>query len=350
MIIMTSHGFRWVRLLVAGFVLLVSAGAAFAVEVDGVIGEGEYADELTLAGGDFVVYWTLDQDTVHFALRGRTEGWLAIGIDPAVAMDQADMIFGWVDSGGTVGARDCFSTGLFGPHPDDEQLGGTRDLPAFAGSERGGFTSFEFTRPVNTGDPYDKPLDRSRDVRIIWALGDSDDTLSRHVRRGGGTLPLAADGAASGGLPAAGGGAGQLGRDLYSLLYPFHGILMGTAFAFLFVGMFLPRYFKGKKWWLKTHRRVGIAGGVMGVVAVSIAAFMIARTTRMHLRVVHSYVGLATIAMMVYTPSLGHFMLKIRKNPTAAKRYRSVHRWVGRITLLLMAVTIILGLFQAGVL
>jgi hypothetical protein len=53
---------------------------------------------------------------------------------------------------------------------------------------------------------------------------------------------------------------------------------------------------------------------------------------------------------MVFTPFLGHFMLKIRKNPYRAKSTRAVHRWIGRITLLFMAATIVLGLFQAGIL
>jgi hypothetical protein len=132
---------------------------------------------------------------------------------------------------------------------------------------------------------------------------------------------------------------------LYSLLYPVHGILMGTAFAGLFVGMFLPRYFKGKKWWLKSHRRIGIAGAVLGVIGVGIATFMIFKTTRIHLRVPHSYLGLATIVLMIYTPTLGYVMLRISNRPAVARRYRAVHSLLGRATLILMAVTMVLWLF-----
>jgi hypothetical protein len=348
--IMARHGYGCVRLLVAAVLLMGTGIGGFAVQTDGVIADGEYEHQVPLAGEDFVVYWSLDQDSVHFAIRARTPGWLALGFDPTLAMDQADMIFGWVEGDGTVGARDCFSTGMFGPHPEDEQLGGTRDLPAFAGSEGGGFTSFEFDRPMDTGDAYDKPLNRAGDLRVIWAVGASDDYLSPHSRRGGGTLRLVDGGSSAGQAGGAGTARSRLGRDFYSLLYPVHAILMATAFAGLFVGMFLPRYFKGKKWWLKSHRRIGITGAVLGAVGVAIATFMISRTTRIHLRVPHSYLGLTTIALMIYTPTLGHFMLKIRKNPTGAKRYRAVHRWVGRVTLLLMAVAILFGLFQAGVL
>ena len=77
---------------------------------------------------------------------------------------------------------------------------------------------------------------------------------------------------------------------------------------------------------------------------------MIFRTTGVHLRVLHSWIGLVTVVLMIFTPLLGHFMLKIRKVPRRAKRARAVHRWIGRVTLLLMAATIVLGLMQAGIL
>jgi len=88
---------------------------------------------------------------------------------------------------------------------------------------------------------------------------------------------------------------------------------------------------------------------VLGVVGVGLAVYMIARTTGIHLRVVHSYFGLITVLLMICTPLLGHFMLKIRMNPSGVKRARAVHRWIGRVTLLLMAASIGLGLSQVWV-
>jgi putative copper export protein len=114
--------------------------------------------------------------------------------------------------------------------------------------------------------------------------------------------------------------------------------------------MFFPRYLKKKKWWLKTHRRIGISGTVFGVVGIAVAVYMITQTTGIHLRVPHTWIGLVTFILMIIMPLLGYFMLKIRKNPYRAKRTRAVHRWIGRITLLFMAATIVLGLFQAGIL
>jgi hypothetical protein len=251
------------------------------------------------------------------------------------------MIFGWVDAGGTAGALDCYSTGLFGPHPPDEELGGQQHILSFAGSERDGVTTFEFSRALETGDAYDKPLSQEGELKIIWAYSNSDDFLDLHDHRGSATISLSSTQA----IQTDSGGE----LDLYWLLYRVHGALMSTSFVLLFVGMFFPRYLKKKKWWLKTHRRIGISGAVIGVVGIGIATYMVSQTTGVHLRVPHSWAGLLTIILMIFTPFLGHFMLKIRKVPARAKKARAVHRWIGRITLLFMAATIVLGLLQAGI-
>jgi hypothetical protein len=329
--------------ILTALLILGNAAAASAVDIDGTIAAGEYGDQLSFVAGGFLLYWELDQDTAHFGIQARTEGWVCLGIDPTQAMAEADMVFGWVEAGGRTGALDCYATGLFGPHPPDKELGGEQHILSFAGSEQGGITTFEFTRPLDTTDAYDKPLSRNGEIKIIWAYSDSDNYLERHISRGGATIRLSGTQTS---VQTETGGK----RDLYTVLYRVHGALMSSAFVLLFVGMFFPRYFKRKKWWLKTHRRIGITGGVIGVVGVSMAVYMIAQTTQMHLRVLHSYIGGVTIILMIFTPFLGHFMLKMRKVPSRAKQARAVHRWIGRVTLLFMAATIVLGLFQAGIL
>lgn len=345
MIIMKITGSRWGRIprMVTVLLILGSVSSVSAVDIDGTITEGEYGNLLSLAAGDYLLYWEVDQDTAHFGIQARTGGWVCLGIDPTQAMAEADMVFGWVEDGGSAGALDCYSTGLSGPHPPDEELGGGQDILSFAGSEQGGITTFEFTRPLDSGDAYDKALSQDGEIKIIWAYSGSDDYRDLHSRKGGATIRL------SGGQTSAQAQPGPQ-RDLYALLYPVHGVLMATAFVLLFVGMLFPRYFKRQKWWLKTHRRINIAGSSTGVVGAGMAVYMISQTTQMHLQVLHSYIGGIAITLMIFTPFLGHFMLKIRKVPSRAKKARAFHRWLGRVTLLFMAATIVLGLFQAGIL
>lgn len=332
-------GKRVLPILIA-LLALGSAVTVAAVEIDGTIAEGEYGGQLAADGENFIFYWQLSGESVYLAIRARTSGWVSIGFEPSQVMADADMIFGWVNPDGSAGALDCYSTGLFGPHPPDEDLGGGQHISAFAGSERDGITSFELVRPLAAGDEYDKPLAAEGQIKIIWASADSDDYEAPHNRRGSFTITLAGAAAAQ----AAG------GVDLYGILYRVHGALMSVAFLLVFVGMFFPRYLKKKKWWLKTHRHMGISGALIGAAGIAIAVYMIARTTGIHLRVLHSWIGLITIALMAVTPLYGHFMLKIRKAPERAKRARAAHRWIGRLTLLFMALTIVLGLLQAGIL
>ncbi|MBN2552615.1 MAG: hypothetical protein JXB06_07585 [Spirochaetales bacterium] len=335
--------------ILTALLFLGSVAPVHAVDVDGIVAEGEYAGSLSLEGGEFLLYWAVEGERAHFAVQARTRGWVSLGIDPTQVMAEADMIFGWVEDGGEVGALDCYSTGMFGPHPPDEQLGGEQNILSYAGGEQADTTTFEFSRFLETGDAYDKTLSLEGEHGIIWATGTSDDYLDPHDRRGSVTISLrgAAAGAAA---PAAAGDQGTGRRNLYGLLYPVHGVLMSVSFVLLFVGMFFPRYLKKKRWWLKTHRRMGISGAVIGAAGIVIAAYMISRTTGVHLRVPHSWIGLVTVFLMIFTPLLGHFMLKIRKVPKRAKRARAVHRWIGRVTLLFMAATIVLGLLQAGIL
>jgi hypothetical protein len=340
------------RQFLALLILLLFLGAAAgvtAVDIDGIITEGEYSGSLSQAGGDFILHWEVAGNTAYFAIQARTRGWVALGIEPTMAMAEADMIFCWVEAGGKAGALDCYSTGLFGPHPPDEELGGRQHISAFAGKEQDGMTTFEFSRLLETGDRYDKILPREGELKIIWASSESDDYLDPHNRRGSATIILAGQAArtrspAAGGDPPAGDAI-----DLYGLLYRVHGALMSTSFVLLFVGMFFPRYLKKKKWWLKSHRRIGISGTVIGVVGIGIATYMVSQTTGVHLRVLHSWIGLPTVILIIFTPFWGHFMLKIRKAPAKAKKARAAHRWIGRVTLLFMAATIVLGLLQAGI-
>ena len=321
--------------------ILGSAFAVSAVDIDGTVAQGEYANHSSLAGDDFILHWAITGDSAHFAVQARTRGWVSLGFEPTRVMAEADMISGWVEADGTAGALDCYSTGLFGPHPPDEELGGGQDILAFAASEKDGVTTFEFSRPLEAGDAYDKPLPPEGELKVIWAYSNSDNFLDRHDHRGSTTIAL------SGAQAPQVDDGGQV--DLYWLLYRVPAALMSTSFVLLFIGMFFPRCLKKKKWWLKTHRRIGISGAVIGVVGIAVATYMISQTTGVHLRVPYSWIGLVTIILMIFTPFLGHFMLKIRKVPARAKKTRAVHRWIGRVTLLSMATTIVLGLLQAGI-
>jgi hypothetical protein len=155
-------------------------------QADGVLGDDEYLGEMSY--GDFEVRWTSDEQNVYFGIKARTEGWVSIGLKPSSGMKDADIILGMVSEGQAV-IYDYFSTGEFGPHLPDTELGGSYDIIEFGGSETGGITTIEFSRALVTGDSYDHDLAEGT-IQIIWAYGSADETDQRHTSRGSGEITL----------------------------------------------------------------------------------------------------------------------------------------------------------------
>jgi len=153
---------------------------------DGLFGNREYRAETKY--GDYEIRWASDDKYLYVGIKAKTTGWVAVGIEPSFKMKDADMVFGFVKDGETT-ISDAFSTGAYGPHAPDTELGGTDDILEFGGKEEGGFTIIEFKRALNTGDKYDKELSNGAN-RIIWAYGSTDKLTEKHTRRGYGEMTL----------------------------------------------------------------------------------------------------------------------------------------------------------------
>ncbi len=148
-------------------------------EIDGIVEEDEYRQKLELEEERFIVFWKNDHEFLYMALKAKTTGWVAIGFEPTTRMKDADMIFGWVKDGQAT-LLDLYSTGSTGPHPPDEELGGTNDILEFEGTEEGGYTTIEFKRKMDTGDKYDKVLIPGQTLNFIWAMATSDSLNRKH--------------------------------------------------------------------------------------------------------------------------------------------------------------------------
>ena len=103
------------------------------------------------------------------------------------------MVFGWVKEGEAT-VLDLYSTGGFGPHPPDDELGGTNDLLEVGGTEDNGYTTIEFKRKLNTQDQYDKVFTPGQTINFIWAMARADSfTVKHNLARGRGKLVLEED-------------------------------------------------------------------------------------------------------------------------------------------------------------
>ena len=153
---------------------------------DGVLGKNEYLGEMMY--GSVEIRWLKDDETAYFGIRVKTEGWIAVGFSPSDRMKDADMVLGFVKEGKTT-VTDQFSTGTFGPHIADTELGGTDDILESGGREDRDFTTIEFSRSLNTGDKHDNELSPGK-IEIIWAYGITDNLDRKHITRGQGEIDL----------------------------------------------------------------------------------------------------------------------------------------------------------------
>jgi hypothetical protein len=153
---------------------------------DGIIKVREYHGSNNYS--NFEVHWRSDDQYVYIGMKAKTNGWLSIAVQPGSRMKNADMIFGYIKDG-ELTIEDLFSTGDFGPHPPDTELGGTSDILESAGIEEGGFTTIEFKRKLDTSDQYDNTITEGTN-KIIWAYGSSDNLSTKHSTRGYGEIDL----------------------------------------------------------------------------------------------------------------------------------------------------------------
>jgi hypothetical protein len=162
----------------------VPSSTNISFKADGLITPGEYLNSQIY--GDYEVYWTNDEQYIYLALKAKTTGFVAMALQPGEKMKNADMFFGFVKDG-KAEMYDLFSTGTFGPHPTDIELGGTNDILEFAGTESDGSTILELKRALKTPDKYDLEIQKGAN-KIIWSYGDSDSLDVKHRVRGYGEI------------------------------------------------------------------------------------------------------------------------------------------------------------------
>jgi len=161
-----------------------------AQEMDGIISPNEYSHKAEFDKGNYILHWKTSANSIAFAMEAKTTGWLALGFEPTRVMKDADMVLGWVDGSGKAFIVDAWSTGTFGPHPEDSSLGGRNDITGFSGSEKNGNTIIEFSRPLASSDKYDHSLPSFGDVKIIWAYGTGDNINQKHRKAGTSVIKL----------------------------------------------------------------------------------------------------------------------------------------------------------------
>ncbi|UCC92427.1 MAG: hypothetical protein JSW25_07065 [Thermoplasmata archaeon] len=311
--------------LVAIAIILSGSAAGSENGIDGVIDEDEYPLSAKLGDGHFLMFWDISNGSIKMGLQAETSGMVAIGIEPTNRMLDADMIIAYRD-GSTFSVHDAYSFGEVGPHPDDTDEGGSFDLNEYFVDEVGGVTTFEFIRLLETGDDLDNVIPTEGKVKFIWATSNSDDFNDYHARRGTAVIDVE---------------TGKFESVEYPTLWPYHAIFMSLAMIFFAATWFSVVYKKrfGKKF-LMTHHSLGSLGVLFAIIGLGIGIYMVAQLESGHIRVGHSMVAVADLALGIAALAVGQVFMS-RKD--LKKKTRKPHIWLGGLSIVLMALVVLLG-------
>ena len=175
------------KIILFTFVLLTISSLALFAD-----GKGEDFEVPAMEGYESVtadglainVQWMITGENLNVQVTAATTGWIAVGFDPSSKMKDANILIGYVSDGNAF-LRDDFGIGAVKHGPDTEN-GGTENFSELSGSEKDGVTQLQFTIPLDSGDPLDKPLTPGSSYKIIVAHGpdDTDDFGTYHASRG----------------------------------------------------------------------------------------------------------------------------------------------------------------------
>ncbi len=138
-------------------------------------------EEITADG--MIFRYRVVGESLDVEVEAPTTGWVAVGFDPERGMQGANLVIGYV-TGNVATVEDHYGNAMTA-HSSDESLGGSRNLSNVTGTEADGATSIGFRMPLNSGDEYDKALERGTEYSVLLAYGpnNADDVTTYHQFR-----------------------------------------------------------------------------------------------------------------------------------------------------------------------
>ncbi len=130
-------------------------------------------------------------------------------------------------------------------------------------------------------------------------------------------------------------------------LFLIHAALMSAGFLFVFTALIVAMTQRRKRWWLKSHKAIGLTGGSLILLGAVTAVAAVASTPEgHHLRTPHTWLGVLTVLAAIIAPTLGLLQFRL---PRKVETLRVIHRLFGRIVNLIAPVAILLGLRVAEI-
>ncbi len=149
------------------------------------LGLGAQSNELvkfnSLSADGIVLKWRVKGENLDLVVSAKTTGWVAVGFDPARRMKDANIIIGYVKDG-KVFIRDDFGVATTF-HKSDVSLKRKDNVLNLSGSESKGITTLEFSIPLDSGDKFDRKLEKGKTYKVLLAYGREDDFSAYHAYR-----------------------------------------------------------------------------------------------------------------------------------------------------------------------
>lgn len=119
--------------------------------------------------------WSIDGDRLHGTMNGHTNGWVAVGFNDRDELKGAKLVMGYASG------NDLFVEERIAVDPPvhlaKTQLGGRNNARVVGGYERDGWTTIEFSIPLDSGESPDVVLHPGRRYHLILAYSDVDDFI-----------------------------------------------------------------------------------------------------------------------------------------------------------------------------
>ncbi|MBU1076674.1 MAG: hypothetical protein KKH98_05235 [Spirochaetes bacterium] len=137
--------------------------------------------------GDFQMSIQYDEkkDLCIIEVKGKTEGWVAVGFGQTKMMKDAEIIIGYVKEGKPA-LFHHYATGWVKHEPIEKlDKNAQKDtLKVIKAEEKDGWTTITFSRPVGLKGDYFKDLRSGKMINFMYSLGKDDSLMKKHFRRG----------------------------------------------------------------------------------------------------------------------------------------------------------------------
>lgn len=129
------------------------------------------------------------------------------------------------------------------------------------------------------------------------------------------------------------------------MLIVVHLLLMFAASLCLLAGVGVAMFGRKRKFWLKGHKNLNSAGGILLAAGGVMAFVSVILAGTDHLAGFHHRIGAIAVMVAFLTLFLGFYSLKAANKSDL----RMAHRWSGRLSLFAILVTLALGLAMIGI-